>query len=60
MGERIDLNSIETEELVKVDGPVSEVEKVYKLLKRVMNSGDRDTRAHYRNLYFEVSKFFEN
>jgi len=36
------------------------VEKVYKLLKRVMNSGDRDTRAHYRNLYFEVSKFFEN
>ena len=27
MGERIDLNSIETEELVKVDGPVSEVEK---------------------------------
>ena len=20
----------------------------------------RDTRAHYRNLYFEVSKFFEN
>ena len=37
-----------------------ELEKVYKLLKRVMNSGDRDTRAHYRNLYFEVSKFFEN
>ena len=37
-----------------------ELEKVYKLLKRVMNSGDRDTRAHYRNLYFELSKFFEN
>lgn len=37
-----------------------ELEKIYKLLKRVMNSGDRDTRAHYRNLYFEVSKFFEN
>lgn len=30
MGERIDLNSIETEELVKVDGPVSEVEKSLK------------------------------
>lgn len=41
MGERIDLNSIETEELVKVDGPVSEVEK--ELESKLFEYGYRDT-----------------
>ena len=39
MGERIDLNSIETEELVKVDGPVSEVEK--ELESKLFEYGNR-------------------
>lgn len=41
MGERIDLNSIETEELVNVDGPVSEVEK--ELESKLFEYGYRDT-----------------
>ncbi len=38
----------------------NQLEKIYKLLKRSLKLGDEETQAHYRNLYFEVSKFFEN